>query len=79
MPPNARVVLLTADGSFLGPAYAQDVSSDATFNIQTVLPGTYWALVDVDADSGQVRWSTVKTEVVVSGDIDHLSLSLIPN
>lgn len=78
LPPNTKVVLLTTDDSFLGPMYGQDVAPDGTFFVPKVLPGRYWALLDVESESSHVKWSTIKTAVVVSGDVQNLLLTLIP-
>jgi len=80
LPANTKVILIAADGSFVGPAYGQDVSTNGSFVIPAVLPGKYWALLDVDsADSENTKWSAIKTELTVTGSIDHLSLTLIPS
>jgi len=77
LPPNTKAILLTAD-AFVGPMYGQEVSRDGSFAIPKVLPGKYWALLDVESESSEVKWSTIKTEVVVGGDVQDLSLTLIP-
>ena len=79
LPPNTKVVLLTADDSFLGPMYGQEIALDGSFVVPKVLSGRYWALLDVESESSKVKWSTIKTEVVVSGDVQNVLLTLIPN
>ena len=81
VPDNTKVILLSADRPFQGPAYRQDVSSDGTFILPRVLPGKYWAFLDVDSDSdsSDTKWSTIKSELLVDGNVDHLLLSLIRN
>ncbi len=81
LPNNTKVILLSADRPFQGPAYGQDVSSDGTFILPRVLPGKYWAFLDVDSDSdsSKTKWSTIKSELLVDGNIDRVSLSLIRN
>jgi len=79
VPDNTKVILLSADLPFQGPAYGQDVASDGTFTLPTVLPGRYWAFLDLDSDSDSSRWSTIKSELLVDGNVDRVLLSLIRN
>jgi len=80
-PAETKVFLISADQPFLALAYAQDVASDGTFTFDKVLPGRYWAFVDVDAfaQSGGPKWLTRKTEVVVEKNVSALTLELIPH
>jgi hypothetical protein len=81
VPDNMKVILLSADRPFQGPAYGQDIASDGTFRLPRVLPGKYWALLDIDSNgnSANAKWSTIKTEVLVNGNVDHIALQLIRN
>lgn len=81
-PAETKVILISADQPFLALAYAQDVAPDGTFLFSRVLPGRYWAFVDVDSDStdsGRPKWLTRKTELVIDGNVSHFSVPLIPN
>lgn len=78
---NTMVILVSADGSFLGPMSAAEVSSDGSFAIPKVLPARYIALVEVESDSRDSehsKWSTIKTELIVDRNPEHLALTLIP-
>lgn len=82
LPANIKVMLISADQPFLALAYAQDVALAGTFSFPRVLPGRYWSFVDVDSDSGdsgRSKWLTRKTELLIDGNLAHLSLTLIPN
>ena len=82
LPAEAKVILISADQPFFSLFYSQDVLPNGTFQFSRVLPGKYWAFVDVDSDSGRSdsksSWSTRKTEVIVQGDVGQLSLTIIP-
>jgi len=81
LPANLKIILISSDQPFQGPVYGEDVAQNGAFVFPRVLPGRYWALSDVntDADSGNAKWSTIKTELVVNGNVDHTSLLLIRN
>ena len=70
-----KVVLMSPHKRLLVMGYSAEVSSDGTFAVSHVLPGTYWAVVTVEADS-TAKWSTRKVEVSVGGDVSGLALEL---
>jgi hypothetical protein len=75
-----KVLLLSADRLLLAPSYEQEVVPDGTFSFPQVLPGKYWAIVDVASNSdSNTKWSTRKIEVEVDGNVQDLSLELIAN
>jgi hypothetical protein len=75
-----KVLLLNADRLLLAQSYEQEVAPDGTFNFPQVLPGRYWAIVDVESTGDtSTKWSTRKVEVDVDGSIRDLSLELIAN
>jgi len=75
-----KVLLLSADRFLLALSYEQEVATDGKFTFPQVLPGKYWAIVDVESNTGSnTRWSTKKVEVDVDGNVRDLALELIPN
>ena len=77
---KTTVILLSAEGRFLAALYGAKVSSDGKFTLCRVLPGKYFALVDVDSDAQDAErspWLTRKTELVVNRNGENLALELI--
>ncbi len=75
-----KVLLLNAGRLLLAQSYEQEVTSDGAFSFPQVLPGKYWAIVDIESDSdSNTKWSTRKVEVDVDGNVRDLSLELISN
>jgi hypothetical protein len=78
VPVNVKTILISSDRPFQGPTYEQEVAPDGTFTFPKVLPSKYWALLDIDADTdSSIKWSTIKTELLVNGNVDHASLILM--
>jgi hypothetical protein len=76
LPAAVKVMLMSTTQPLL--AYTADARSTGSFVFNQVLPGEYWATVNVDARV-ESKWSTRKERVEVVGDIAHLSLELIAN
>lgn len=71
-----EVFLLDADQFFTASAYTADVSPDGSFEFARVLPGKYWAVVNVDCPS-DARCLTKKVAVDVDSNVSGLSLTLV--
>ena len=71
-----KILLFSAEQVFVDLLYRQDVALDGSFRFPNVLPGKYWAIVNVDADDN-AKWLTTKVEVDVENDVSGLSLTLI--
>jgi hypothetical protein len=76
LPSDSKVVLLSSEPSSSLLAYTQDVAPSGYFDFPQVLPGKYWAFVDVDSDTSS-KWLTRKVEVNVDARVANLSLVLI--
>jgi hypothetical protein len=76
LPAKVKVMLMSASQPLL--AYTADTATGGSFVFNQVLPGEYWAIVNIDA-SVESKWSTRKALVEVGGDITQLSLELIAN
>lgn len=70
-------VFLVEEGQFSpGTLFMADVSQDGSFEFPRVFPGKYWAVVDVESDSG-AKWFTKKVSISVNNNVSGLSMTLI--
>jgi hypothetical protein len=72
-----KVFLFGSNRLLFACSYQEEVAPDRTFTFPQVLPGKYWAIVDVD--SGGTKWLTKKVSVDVEGNIQDLTLELLAN
>jgi hypothetical protein len=77
LPAECEVLLLNVDPLSVLVSYTTHVESSGYFEFPQVLPGEYWAFVEVNDSDSAPHWLTRKIEVDVNAAINDLSLELI--
>jgi len=72
-----KVLLIDPEQVSFATLYAGDVSPDGSFEFPGVLPGKYWAIVNIESVSDS-QWLTRKASVEVDGNVSGVSLTLVP-